>query len=235
MGDFQCNRVLEQNSKPHCSIMAALSNNKIMVFKSPPWRSGGISILASRSHGFPVYGIQSHRLGVIGAVFPPSRCRTRPNQFCVWGKRAWCRVARAWKRGTTLRGIVRLHLPRPEWPHLCCVLIQREGRRNGRRRGRRLPESSPAARGLGPTAPAPWSSGSRVRPFCCDQSSPPTSRSRCSSARAPSALSSAPPPHPPNLLAVHVPLPLPSSALLLMLGQLGHGYTLLCCAASGSR
>ena len=77
-------------------------------------------------------------------------------------------------------------------------------------------ESSPAARGLSPGAPAPWSGSSH--PFCCYQSSPPTSRSRCSSTRSPSTLSSALPPCPPDLLTVHIPLPLHSSALLLMLG-----------------
>ena len=91
-------------------------------------------------------------------------------------------------------------------------------------------ESSPAARGLSPDAPAPWSGGSH--PFYCNQSSPPTSRSRCSSTRSPSALSSAPPPCPPGLLTVHIPLPLHSPALLLCSALLpAWTYSALLCSA----
>jgi len=108
--------------------------------------------------------------------------------------------------------------------------IQREGRRNGRRKGCRTWNPHRRRVASGPGAPAPWSGGSH--PFCCNQSSPPTSRSRCSSTRSPSALSSAPPPCPPGLLTVHIPLPLHSSALLLCSALLlAWTYSALLCSA----
>jgi hypothetical protein len=221
-----------------------------MVFKSSPRHPGGISILVSRSPCPPCVWHPKSLARRDWRRFSSQPTPHEPNRFCAWGaksmaqncaggKEARCRIARGGaeriaREEQREQRIALLHLPKRS--HLCRTQIQREGRRiqrEGRRRGRRHLESSPGARGLSPAAPAPWSSGSH--PSCCKQSSPPTSTSRRSSARAPSAPSSTPPPHPSGLLAVHAPLPLPSSALLLMFGYLGHGYTLLYCASCSRR
>jgi len=125
-----------------------------MVFKSSPWRPGGISILVSRSPR-PPHVWRPKSSPRCSVIFPPSRCcMSQINSVCG-GQRAWRRVARALngmaqncapgnqkscvygRNGRcsmpcACTGIMRLHLP--TWPHLCPVLIKRGGKRNERRR-----------------------------------------------------------------------------------------------------
>jgi len=197
-----------------------------MVFKSSPRHPGGISILVSRSPCPPCVWHPKSLARRDWRRFSSQPTPHEPNRFCAWGaksmsqncaggKEARRRIARGGaeriaREEQREQRIALLHLPKRS--HLCRTQIQREGRRiqreGRRRRGRRHLESSPGARGLSPAAPAPWSSGSH--PSCCKQSSPPTSTSRRSSARAPSA------PHPPLRLLI-LPVCLQCTHLFLSL------------------